>query len=102
MDKDFAVNLDGLHAAVELMGLDFSNSEGLDLPIELPQFGVGSTGALNSLAPNILGGQLVWARPHHLRTWTRQPHGLPGQLRFGTRRSIRTCFTLRRHLLLAN
>ncbi|NBS22367.1 MAG: aspartate aminotransferase family protein [Betaproteobacteria bacterium] len=56
MDKEFAVNSDGLHEAVELMGLDFSDSEGLDLPIELPQFGVGSRGALNSLAPSILGG----------------------------------------------
>ncbi|NCX63355.1 MAG: hypothetical protein EBW84_11650 [Betaproteobacteria bacterium] len=28
MDKEFAVNSDGLHEAVELMGLDFSDSEG--------------------------------------------------------------------------
>ena len=56
MDKEFAINSDGLHQAVELMSRDFSNAEGLDLPLELPQFGVGSTGALNSLAPSILGG----------------------------------------------
>ncbi len=56
MDREFAVNSDGLHQAVELMGLDFSNSEGPALPMELPQFGVGSTAALNSLAPSILGG----------------------------------------------
>ena len=56
MDKEFAINSDGLHQSVELMSRDFSNAEGLDLPLELPQFGVGSTGALNSLAPSILGG----------------------------------------------
>ena len=56
MDKEFAVNSDGLHQAVDLMSHDFSNAEGFDLPIELPQVGVGSTGALNSLAPRILGG----------------------------------------------
>ena len=56
MDKEFAVNSDGLHQAVDLMSHDFSNAEGFDLPIELPQVGVGSTGALNSLAPSILGG----------------------------------------------
>ena len=56
MDNEFAVNSDGLHQAVDLMSHDFSNAEGFDLPIELPQVGVGSTGALNSLAPSILGG----------------------------------------------
>ena len=56
MDKEFAVNSDELHQAVDLMSHDFSNAEGFDLPIELPQVGVGSTGALNSLAPSILGG----------------------------------------------
>jgi len=56
MDNEFAVNSDGLHQAVDLMSHDFSNAEGFDLPIELPQVGVGSTGALNSLAPCILGG----------------------------------------------
>jgi L-2,4-diaminobutyrate decarboxylase len=56
MDKEFAVDSDGLHQAVDLMNRDFSNAEGLDLPIELPQVGMGSTAALNSLAPSILGG----------------------------------------------
>ena len=56
MDKEFAVDSDGLHQAVELMCRDFSNAEGLDLPIELPQVGIGSTAALKSLAPSILGG----------------------------------------------
>ncbi|MCF8211941.1 MAG: hypothetical protein K9K38_21430, partial [Rhodoferax sp.] len=56
MDKEFAVNSDGLHRAVDLMRRDFSNVEGFDLPIELPQFGMGSTAALNALAPSILGG----------------------------------------------
>jgi L-2,4-diaminobutyrate decarboxylase len=56
MDKEFAVDSDGLHLAVELMSRHFSSAEGFDLPIELPQFGVGSTAALNSLAPGILGG----------------------------------------------
>jgi L-2,4-diaminobutyrate decarboxylase len=56
MDKEFSVDPDGLHQAVDLMSCDFSNAEGLHLPIELPQRGIGSTAALNSLAPNILGG----------------------------------------------
>ncbi len=55
MDNEFAVDTDGLHQAVDLMSRDFSNAEGLHLPIELPQLGIGSTAALNSLAPNILG-----------------------------------------------
>jgi L-2,4-diaminobutyrate decarboxylase len=56
MDKEFSVDSDGLHQAVELMSRDFSNEEGLALPLELPQVGMGSTAALNSLAPSILGG----------------------------------------------
>ena len=56
MDQEFAVDSNGLHLAVELMCRDFSNAEGLNLPIELPQLGIGSTAALNSLAPSILGG----------------------------------------------
>lgn len=56
MDKEFAVDSDGLHQAVELMCRDFSNAQGFSLPMELPQVGMGSTAALNSLAPSILGG----------------------------------------------
>ncbi len=56
MDKEFSVDSEGLHQAVELMSRDFSSAHGLDLPVELPQLGIGSTAALNSLAPNILGG----------------------------------------------
>ena len=56
MDKEFAVNSDGLHQAVELMSRDFSNAQGFTLPMELPLVGMGSTAALNSLAPSILGG----------------------------------------------
>jgi L-2,4-diaminobutyrate decarboxylase len=56
MDKEFAVNSDGLHQAVELMRRDFGKLEVLDLPVELPELGIGSTTALNSLAPSILGG----------------------------------------------
>ncbi|PTU00410.1 aspartate aminotransferase family protein [Pseudomonas sp. HMWF031] len=56
MDKEFSVDSNGLHQAVELMSHDFSNAEGFNLPIELPHFGIGSTAALNSLAPSILGG----------------------------------------------
>ena len=56
MDKEFSVNSDGLHQAVELMSRDFSKLEVLDLPVELPELGIGSTTALNSLAPSILGG----------------------------------------------
>ncbi len=56
MDKEFAVDSDGLQQAIELMSRDFSHAVGLDLPIELPQLGMGSTAALNSLAPSIFGG----------------------------------------------
>jgi L-2,4-diaminobutyrate decarboxylase len=56
MDEEFAVESDGLHQAVELMSRDFAAPPGLHLPIELPRFGIGSTAALNSLAPRILGG----------------------------------------------
>ncbi|OYU74328.1 MAG: aspartate aminotransferase family protein, partial [Alphaproteobacteria bacterium PA3] len=56
MDKEFAVDPDGLRRAVELMGHDFSKAEGLALPREIPPVGMGSTAALNALAPSILGG----------------------------------------------
>lgn len=56
MDKEFAFDSDGLHRAVELMGRDFSRAERLDLPTELPPFGIGSSAALTALAPSILGG----------------------------------------------
>jgi len=56
MDKEFSVDSDGLRQAVDLMSRDFSNVEGLALPTELPQDGMGSTAALNALAPSILGG----------------------------------------------
>ena len=56
MDNEFSVDSDGLHQAVDLMSRDFSKEEGLALPLELPQVGMGSTAALNSLAPSILGG----------------------------------------------
>jgi L-2,4-diaminobutyrate decarboxylase len=56
MDKEFSFDSDGLHHAVDLMGLDFSNEERLGLPLELPQVGMGSMAVLNSLAPSILGG----------------------------------------------
>lgn len=49
MDKEFAVNSDGLHQAVELMSRDFSNAQGFALPMELPFVGMGSTAALGSL-----------------------------------------------------
>ena len=56
MDKEFSVDSEGLHQAIDLMSRDFSNAECPDLPIKLPQFGMGSMAALNSLAPSILGG----------------------------------------------
>jgi hypothetical protein len=49
MNKEFFTNMDGLHQAVELMNRDFSNAEGLVLPIVLPKFGIGTTAAQNSL-----------------------------------------------------
>ena len=55
MDKEFAVDSHFLHQAVDLMSRDFTALTGLDLPLELPHFGIGSKAALNSLAPNILG-----------------------------------------------
>ena len=56
MDKELSVDSDGLQQAVDLMSRDFSNAEGLALPIELPQVGMGSKAALTSLAPSVLGG----------------------------------------------
>ncbi len=56
MDEEFSLSSDGLHQAIDLMSRDFSNSESLVLPIELPQVGIGSMTALHALAPNILGG----------------------------------------------
>jgi L-2,4-diaminobutyrate decarboxylase len=56
MDKEFAVDADGLHQAVEWLSRDFNHAAGLDLPTALPQLGMGSIAALNSLAPSILGG----------------------------------------------
>jgi L-2,4-diaminobutyrate decarboxylase len=56
MDKEFAVDSNGLHLAVELMCRDFSDAQGFALPMALPLVGMGSTAALNSLAPSILGG----------------------------------------------
>ena len=56
MDKEFAFNSDGLHRAVELMSRDFSGDQVLDLSNELPEIGMGSIAAMNSLAASILGG----------------------------------------------
>jgi L-2,4-diaminobutyrate decarboxylase len=56
VDKEFSINSDGLHQAVDLMSRDFSDEAGLALPLEMPQVGMGSTAVLNSLAPSILGG----------------------------------------------
>jgi L-2,4-diaminobutyrate decarboxylase len=56
MDKEFALDSDGLHQAIELMGRDFKPVQSLDLPIQLPVIGMGSKAALNTLAPSILGG----------------------------------------------
>lgn len=56
MDQEFAVNPAGLHQAVELMSRDFGKQQALDLPLTLPELGMGSTTALNALAPGILGG----------------------------------------------
>ena len=48
MDKEFAVDSHFLHQAVDLMSRDFTALTGLDLPLELPHFGIGSKAALNS------------------------------------------------------
>ena len=56
MDKDFSIDAEGLHQAVELMSRDFSHTEGLALPMALPPLGIGSAAALHSLAPSVLGG----------------------------------------------
>ena len=63
MDKEFAVDSDGLHQAVDWMSRDFTASKGLDLPMELPRLGIGSRAALNSLAPSILGGAARLGEP---------------------------------------
>ncbi len=56
MDKEFAINTDGLHQAVDLMAGDFCHSEIFALPMALPPSGMGSIAAMQKLAPNILGG----------------------------------------------
>ncbi len=56
MDKEFALDPHGLQQAIDWMGREFSTLESLDLPTHLPQLGMGSLAALNSLAPSILGG----------------------------------------------
>jgi L-2,4-diaminobutyrate decarboxylase len=55
MDAEFAVSLDGLHRAVELLSRDreFRKSE---LAAEMPEIGVGASAALELLAPYVLGG----------------------------------------------
>lgn len=63
MDKEFAVDSDGLHEAVDWMSRDFTASKGLDLPMELPPLGIGSRAALNSLAPSIPGGAARLGEP---------------------------------------
>jgi len=56
MDKEFFINSDELHHAVDLMSRDFDKQEVLKLPLELPELGIGSSATLNFLAPGILGG----------------------------------------------
>lgn len=56
MDKEFTINTDGLHQAVDLMAGDFCHSEIFALPKALPQSGMGPIAAMQALAPNILGG----------------------------------------------
>jgi len=54
MDKEFTINTDGLHQAVDLMTGDFCHSEIFALPKALPPSGMGSIAAMQTLAPNIL------------------------------------------------
>ena len=56
MDKEFTINTDGLHHAIDLMAGDFCHSEIFALPKALPPSGIGSVAAMQTLAPNILGG----------------------------------------------
>lgn len=56
MDTEFAVNPEGLHKAIDLMGHHFDKPEVLNLPVQLPELGMGSDAVLNALAPGILGG----------------------------------------------
>jgi L-2,4-diaminobutyrate decarboxylase len=56
MDKEFTINTDSLHQAVDLMAGDFRHSEIFALPKALPQSGMGPIAAMQALAPNILGG----------------------------------------------
>ncbi len=78
MDKEFTINTDGLHHAVDLMAGDFREPKIFALPMELPQSGMGSIAALSiararlrfALSPNLcvrrfarLGGPFRFRRP---------------------------------------
>lgn len=70
MDKEFIFNSDGLHQTVKLMGRDFSNAEGLALPIQPPHVGMGSTGGsapLDCKSGSYLGPEIP--ERAHRRKW---------------------------------
>ena len=57
LDKDFLFNAQGLLHAVTLMGQNFPlGANDIAIPAKLPEQGVGSLGALDRLAPSVLGG----------------------------------------------
>jgi L-2,4-diaminobutyrate decarboxylase len=55
MDRDFAFDRQGLLQAVDLMSQEFGAIKPMDLPAGLPEEGMGSSSALDVLAPRVLG-----------------------------------------------
>lgn len=54
-DKEFAVDVEALRHAIELMGKHYSLDSQRAIPLELPQQGIGSLTVLDELAPAVLG-----------------------------------------------
>ena len=56
IDPSFGVNKEGLARALEVLERDFSSDYLGDLPLSLPETGVGELATLERLAPLVLGG----------------------------------------------
>ena len=56
IDPSFGVNKEGLARALEVLERDFSSDYLGDLPLSLPETGVGELATLVRLAPLVLGG----------------------------------------------
>ncbi len=55
MDEDFSIDPDNLLHAINLMSRDYGFVDPIDLPVALPEQGMGSSSVMDFLAPSILG-----------------------------------------------